>query len=240
MNRPSQLVIVRHGESDRNRAKKGSVYFADDEARQLVRGVPDHQIHLTELGYRQAEETGVALAARFGSFDYAYHSGYCRTQETLLAILQGFRPAVRSKIKVRQNSFLRERDPGYAYDMTEEEVDRHFPWLKEHWKTFGGYFARPPGGESLEEVTQRVYLFLNMLIRDRAGKRILIVTHGGTIRCLRFLLERWSYDLAAKWPAGESPANCGVTVYNYSAREKRLMLKEHNTIYWKLKEKESA
>ena len=47
----------------------------------------------------------------------------------------------------------------------------------------------------------------------RAGQKILVVTHGGTLRCFRFLLERWDYARAAAWPEGQAPANCGVTTY---------------------------
>ncbi len=58
MNRPSLLVIVRHAESKRSEAKQDNVFFADDAARAMVRGVPDHKNPLTAVGVRQAEATG--------------------------------------------------------------------------------------------------------------------------------------------------------------------------------------
>ena len=61
------------------------------------------------------------------------------------------------------SSFIRERDSGYAYDMTEEEAKKQFPWMEEYWKTFGGFFAVPPGGESYAQVAQRIYLFLDTI-----------------------------------------------------------------------------
>jgi broad specificity phosphatase PhoE len=36
------IVLVRHGESARNVAKKGNRFFLDDEARKSVQGVTDH------------------------------------------------------------------------------------------------------------------------------------------------------------------------------------------------------
>ncbi len=230
--RPELIVLVRHAESERNKAKHGSTYFADEEARKTVRGIPDHKISLTPLGTRQAKQTGKKLYKRFGHFDYVYHSGYFRTMETLENILKAWPKKEKEKIKIRANAFIRERDPGYAYDMTKEEAETSFPWLSEYWKTFGGFFSRPPGGESLAQVVERVYLFLNMLFRDRAGKRVMIVTHGGTLRCFRFLLEHWNYEQALHWPTGQSPANCGVTVYKYNPKQARLLLEEYNTIYW--------
>lgn len=62
--RPALLVLVRHAESARNKAKQGTVYFADEEARRTVRGVPDHKIALTEEGMTQAEKTGIYLRDR--------------------------------------------------------------------------------------------------------------------------------------------------------------------------------
>lgn len=149
--RPALLVIIRHAESLRNQAKKGAVYFADEEAREKVKGVPDHLIGITVEGALQAQQTGVALFQRFGAPDYVYGSGYTRVNQTRDEILKGCPEEARALIKVRDNAFLRERDPGYTYDMTEAEVDAAFPWLAEYWKTFGGFFARPPGGERSEE-----------------------------------------------------------------------------------------
>jgi broad specificity phosphatase PhoE len=229
--RPSFLVLMRHGESMRNVAKKGTVYFADDYARSLVRGTPDHLIQLTEKGEGQAKQVGRGLKSEFGLFDYAYHSGYERTDKTLSLALEAYSPEEREKIQVRKNPFLRERDAGYTYDMTEEEAERFFPWLKEYWKTTGGFFARPPGGESLADVIGRLYLFINKLFRDHAGKRILVSTHGGTIRCFRFLLERWDYQRALSWPSGQAPANCGITVYRFNPEIGRLELAEYNKVY---------
>ena len=95
-------------------------------------------------------------------------------------------------MRVRQHLFLRERDAGWTYDMTTAEAEAAFPWLQGYWDTFGRFFARPPGGESFADVAERVYLFLGMLFRDRARQRVLVVSHGGTLRVFRYLLERWT------------------------------------------------
>lgn len=232
MDRPNRLVLVRHAESARNEAKRGSTYFADDAARLTVQGVPDHSNPLTSRGLMQAEQTGRIVREKFGTFDYVYHSGYQRTIQTVDQILAAYSPEERNKMKIRSNLFIRERDPGHTYDMTEQEAEAAFPWLRDYWQTFGGFFARPPGGESLADVVERVYIFLNMLFRDRAGQNVLIGMHGGTLRCFRYILERWDYEQALKWPPGESPANCGVTVYEYNQQLRRLELKTYNEVFW--------
>mgnify|MGYP001610334537 FL=1 len=96
--RPNLLVVIRHAESARNDAKKGSVYFADDAARERVRGIPDHKVPITPLGVRQSIRTGIALRERFGIPDYLYHSGYLRTMHTAKLILDAYTPNERECI----------------------------------------------------------------------------------------------------------------------------------------------
>jgi broad specificity phosphatase PhoE len=233
MHPPSRLVLVRHAESERNVAKKGSVFFADDESRRAVHGVPDDAIPLTAEGRRQAERTGEALRARFGAFAYVYNSGYRRTVETMEGILRAFPDSERAATEVRQNVFIRERDTGYAYDMTTAEAEAAFPWLSEYWETSGPFFARPPGGESVAQVCERVHLFLDMLSRERAGQQVLVVTHGVTLRAFRFLLERWTYDEVVTRFRQDPPHNGSVTVYEHDPGAGRLVLREYNTVYWR-------
>jgi broad specificity phosphatase PhoE len=117
--------------------------------------------------------------------------------------------------------------------MTTVEAQAAFPWLQGYWETFGRFFARPPGGESLAEVAERVYLFLSMLFRDRAHKRVLVVSHGGTLRVFRYLLERWTHDeFLERWES-EPVANCAVTSYAFDAEAGRLMLQRLNVVHWK-------
>lgn len=234
MERPNQLVLVRHAQSARNEAKQGSVYFADDEARKNIRGIPDHEIPLTALGEEQASRTSSAIREEFGVFDYIYHSGYKRTIDTTSRLLEAYTPEEIGQMKVRHNPFIRERDSGYAYDMTTDEAESAFPWLREHWQTYGGFMARPPGGESLADVANRVYTFLGTVFRDRADDNVLVVTHGGTLRCFRFLLERWDYKQAMEWNNEPHPDNCGITDYRYDKQLGRLVLQNYNAVHWKI------
>jgi 2,3-bisphosphoglycerate-dependent phosphoglycerate mutase len=168
MQRPSLLVLVRHGESAMNAAKKENVYLSDDGSAGLLKGVPDHKIPLTLDGLLQAEITGRALRERFGSFDAVYDSGYLRTQQTREKLLIAYPPDELRATKIRESHLLRERERGYTFNMTTEEVDRHFPWLKEYFQTFGYFYSRPPGGQSQADVCDQVYQFLGVLFAHRA------------------------------------------------------------------------
>lgn len=221
--RPSLLVLVRHGQSERNVARQGNTFFPDDESRRGLRGEPDHLTALTERGVAQALAAGENVREQFGTFDYVYHSGYRRAAQTAEQMLEAYSPEEKAGVQIRHNLFLREREPGFTYDMTTTEAGDAFPWLQEHWDTFGRFFARPPGGESLADVAQRVYLFLGMLFRDRAGARILVVSHGGTMRMFRYLLERWTYDDVVERWSSEPVLNCGIIAYRFDEELGRLV-----------------
>jgi 2,3-bisphosphoglycerate-dependent phosphoglycerate mutase len=233
--RPAVLVLVRHAQSARNVAKKGNTFFLDDESHKAVQGVADDHVPITDEGRRQAELTGRALRSEFGRFDYVYHSGYRRTQETAEHLLTAYTDEEREAMQVRHHLFLRERDAGWTYDMTTAEAEAAFPWLQGYWDTVGRFFARPPGGESLAEVAERVYLFLGMLFRDRSRQRVLVVSHGGTLRVFRYLLERWTHDeFLERWESEPVP-NCAVTSYAFDAAAGRLLLSGLNRVHWRQK-----
>ena len=224
MNRPALLVLVRHGQSLRNVAPKKNRFFLDDEARKSIKGLPDHKVPLTDLGRRQARAVGLAIRDKFGHFDDVIHSGYTRTVQTTDAILEAYSAQERARMTVRHHLFIRERDQGFAYDMTDAEAHAAFPWLADYWQTFGPFFARPPGGESLAEVCERVYSFLQKMARNLGGRRVLLVAHGGTIWCFRYVIERWTYEEAEERFNSESIPNCSVTSYRLDMATDRLML----------------
>ncbi|MDD4070860.1 MAG: histidine phosphatase family protein, partial [Desulfobacterales bacterium] len=49
-----------------------------------------------------------------------------------------------------------------------------------------GWRFCPPGGESRNQARERSMRVLNDIIRDNRGRRILIVTHEGVIKCLLY------------------------------------------------------
>lgn len=232
--RPALLVLVRHAQSERIVAKNGNLFFLDDEARRSVQGIADHRTALTARGRQQAAETGAGMREAFGVFDDAYHSGYRRTRETLEEILGAYPGEERDQIKVRHNPFIRERDAGYTFDMTTAEVESAFPWLQDYWTTHGPILGRPPGGESLADVAMRVSMFLTMLFRDRAGKRVLVVTHAGTLWMLQMLLERWTWDEAEERVRRGSVPQCSVTAYAFDPAGMRLTIRYLTRVFWRV------
>ena len=75
---------------------------------------------------------------------------------------------------------LRERDFGYAQG-------KPLRYLRSDWSGVEdgrvvNAEARPPGGESLHELSQRVDRFFCRLAEQRHRRDVLVVTHGGVIR----------------------------------------------------------
>ena len=126
------------------------------------------KIPLTDLGWKQARETGLYLRDHFGKFDVAYHSDYQRTFHTLTGLLEAYPPD--GKPIVNHSHLLRERERGYTYRMTQQEVDQKFPYLQAHYDTFGYFYFRPPGGQNYADVCSQLFMFLKL--RDfYAGKK---------------------------------------------------------------------
>jgi broad specificity phosphatase PhoE len=218
---PKILVVARHAESVRNVAKAGQVFFPDPEARRGLEGEADHLAGLTDTGREQARALGERLSREFGAFDLVYHSGYRRARETAeLAVtaMGSLAPAP----TVHEHLFLRERDAGYTFNMTTAEAAAAFPWLQPYWQSVGPLLSRPPGGESLADVAARVQLFFESRERELADRRVLLVTHAGTIRMLRYLLDGWTHDEAvARWRHEPLP-NASFVAYDAECGRLRL------------------
>lgn len=219
-----ELVIVRHGETPYNTADRAGRFLTSSLARIHAGGLPDHLVPLSDKGRDQAAEVGRRLAT-MEQFDVYFDSGYERSVETLNIILQALPASERAPAKRRSHLDLREREPGYTFNMTVTEVNRYFPWYQEYEATFGKFYSKPPGGESIAHVCSRVHMFLNSLRRARTGKRVLVVTHGRVMLCFRFWIERILPSKAESLFAGGDIKNCGVLWYVWNGEEGRFQAK---------------
>ena len=230
--RPKMLLIIRHAQSLRNVAKRGRPFFATEDDRKKVEGIPDHLVPLTTLGIEQAATTSPLLRENYGCPDKICLSGYRRTRETTQGLLSSYTPGERATIEMIEDIRLRERDPGYTYDMTEREARKHFPYLQAYWDNFGPFFAKPPGGESFAEMSQRLHDFKEEIFNASPNQVLWFVTHGGPIRLYRFLLERWPHESITNWEH-PAPGNCGITAYKFDARTGEPILVQYNQLFCK-------
>ncbi len=178
------LIIVRHGESERNKLMDGA-YAIDDK--DITNGQPpNHLTPLSEKGKNEAKEISKVLQKLNIKYDSAVHSGMVRARQTLEIIKTEMDL---QDIKTYQVSLLRERTNGYGYFLTKEELDTHFPYLQDHFKLTGNFHSTPPGGESLIESSDRICTFLNNFFDGHYGDTVLVACHGFAMRAIRFILE---------------------------------------------------
>jgi broad specificity phosphatase PhoE len=220
---PSRLVIVRHGQSERNAAKDA----AKAAGRPYINktGLRDVDTPLTELGREQAIATGKFLTSRF-QFDVAFTSPYKRTIETAEGILTAFvkKPAVVQEERIREIEF------GILDGLTWSGVKQKYPEEFVRREREGKYWYRPPGGESRPDVALRVHSFLGTLTRDYQKKSVLVVCHSVVVLIFRRLLERWGEAEYLQVESEDDVLNCSMTAYRYEAKIGKLVLDEYNTV----------
>jgi 2,3-bisphosphoglycerate-dependent phosphoglycerate mutase len=219
-----KLVLIRHAQSIRNVALQGS-HFYEDEQEKL--GLPNHFIHLTEKGKAEARDVGHTLCAlekQHGTPAVLMHSGFKRAKETALLIKEEVGLIYEGSsfsLPIEQNHLLRERDAGHAFEMSEGEAAKYFPFLQQYWGFEGKWFATPPGGESFIQVMDRVSLFLHILANNKKyeGRTVYAVSHGGTMQAFKMVIEKIPFDEADE--RVRNPKNCELARYEYEQGEWR-------------------
>ncbi len=254
---PTQLVIVRHGQSEYNvlRGMKSSdplyaefkkAFNADyrsGEARRLaiaVRkkyalSVGDVGTRLTEAGVEMAKTTGASLKQTLGGLpDTVFVSPYHRAVETLESMKLGW-PEL-ATVRTVSEDRIREQEHGLSnlYNDTRVFHVMH-PEQKELIDLQGSYWYQYPQGESVSQVRDRIRSFMSTLVREYSGQRVMLVTHHLTILSIRAILERLTPKEFLHLDEKEKPVNCGVMIYRGNAgagRDGRLELVEYNTKHY--------
>ena len=178
------FYVVRHGETQWNR-----------EAR--IQGQSDSA--LTREGRAQADAIGRRLAKE--PFHAMLSSDLGRAADTARAI------AKHTGMPIAFDQRLRERHFGAGQGMTYEEVGRAYP----------GAFSREantnpdtviPGGETRRQFHQRVISAFDDLAREHAGRRVIVVTHGGLLA----VMYRHVHGIPIEQPHGVPITNACVNV----------------------------
>ncbi|GHF55798.1 phosphoglycerate mutase [Streptomyces mashuensis] len=180
----ARLTVVRHGESTAN------VRFAEAERTGSTALPPDGpegsdaRVPLSELGRAQARVVGRWLAG-LGPADRPQRvlcSPYVRALQTWEFMAAEVRATeVYEPPPALVDERLRDREMGTLELYSPLAVREHAPAEAARRERVGEWFYRPPGGESLADVTVRVRDLLTELHVAAAGQRVLVVAHDAVV-----------------------------------------------------------
>jgi alpha-ribazole phosphatase len=169
----SRLLLVRHGDTELN---SGERYW----------GYTD--VKLSLAGIRQAERLRDHLAME--QIDVVYSSDLRRALRTAETI------ASRHNLKVITCPELREINFGQLEGLTFEQVSQLHPEVTRLWIERSPKL-KYPGGESLEELNNRVSSFVRRLENHAEQETILTVAHSGVLRTL--VCQLLGMELRQRW-----------------------------------------
>ena len=162
------LIIVRHGESEANGSKRFAGHL---------------DIPLSAKGFKQAELTARYIKENF-HVDAVYASDLQRAYHTALPIAEAF------ALEVTKTERLREvfagQWQGQSFDVLETRYAKSY-WT---WRNDIGN-AYTDGGESVAEVSQRVWDAVSEIAQKEDGKTVVIATHATPIRSLLCRVAGW-------------------------------------------------
>ena len=164
---------MRHGDTELNSAER---YWGHSDVR------------LSAAGLRQAEMLRERLAAE--RIDIIYSSDLRRASVTAETI------AARHQLPVIICAELREINFGQLEGLTFEEISQLYPEVAKLWAERSPELEYP-GGESLDEFSNRVSKYLSRLEKHSAEETILIVAHSGVLRTL--MCQLLGIELRYRW-----------------------------------------
>lgn len=179
----TRIIALRHGETAWN-----------VDAR--IQGGLD--IELNETGRWQARRAAQALASE--TIGAIYSSDLLRAWDTACTIAS----ATGQEAQAVQT--LRERGFGVFEGKTFTEIESIWPEQTLRWRQRDPLW-KPEGGESLQELRQRIELTISTLAARHPGEQIVLVAHGGVLDVLYRLATRQDLQTPRGWNLGNATIN---------------------------------
>ncbi len=176
---PTELIFVRHGESNFNRDRRWQGQSQDAV--------------LSELGWRQAACVGDAL--RDAGAAALFSSDLTRAMQTSVAI------AAATKLPIYPDARLREIDAGRWTNRLSDEVQVEEPDRVRAWND-APFTTSLPEGEGLTEAQARILKFVGEVIPQYEGQKVIVSLHGAILQTVMAPAEGIALqDLWLKTPA---------------------------------------
>jgi broad specificity phosphatase PhoE len=180
-----KLIMVRHGESEGNRDRRFTI---------------SPEVPLTELGREQAREAAQRIAKRFAP-ERIISSPYRRAHQTseIIASELGLPIEVVHDLHERDLGVLK----GESYDLLRDLAGQDSGYDPKR-----GWLWRPEGGESYEDVRQRVSVAIDEIRQRYPDQELVVVSHGGV------MLSMWAH-LTGAWEDAHLPSNCEIVLIEH-------------------------
>ncbi len=179
----TELILVRHGETDWNRELR-------------FQGHVD--VGLNAIGLEQARRLASRLAAEPAHRVYA--SDLLRARQTAQPVAQQLRMKSVAVPALREQSF------GIVDGMRVDDIKAQHPQAWEGWLQFQEDFCMP-GGETTREFHARVMDAVHRLAADHRSETLVVVTHGGVLD----MIYRTARSLGLAGPRQSEIPNAGVS-----------------------------
>lgn len=150
----TRIILIRHGQTEWNRVER-------------FRGRAD--VPLNEMGFRQADATGVRVAAKWKP-TAIYSSPLSRAAKTAEAIAKHF------DLTVLIHPGLADIDYGDWQGLSPDEVRECWAEMLEKWYN-APHLAKIPNGEMLADLRERAMKTVNELAALHTGETILLLGH---------------------------------------------------------------
>ena len=199
----TDVYLVRHGQQ-----KRGDKDSPESQA---------YDAHLSDIGRKQAEAVGRALAG--AQLEVVYSSNLVRAYETGKAIASSYGHEVCVDERLQEIGVFRDVPAQQSYeqavgiDKAQEATNRMVETLK--WDSIAI-------GEGSDDFRQRVHGAIWDIVRQHRSKKIAIACHGGVINA--FLSEEYGLDRDFLF----RPAHAGITRVRFT--EKRAVMLTGNEI----------
>ena len=192
------VILVRHGRTHLTESKR-------------ISGRGGENPGLSELGRKDAEAAAKAVQqiGLTGPWSFlapvsaVVASPIRRTQETANIIANALSVGVLTNENIAEISF------GDWDGFTNDEVAAKWPVEMADWR--GSWTIAPPNGESLEEFDSRVQLGRHEILKEHAGKTVVVVSHVMPIR--GFLKAGMDANAAVYWRPQVAP--CSITIIRF-------------------------
>lgn len=209
---PIDIILVRHGQSEGNKASKASLKGDNKFFTPEFLDKHSHDFRLTDKGIRQAKAAGEWLKSNVPMpLDRCYVSSYIRAIETAGHL--GLPSAC-----WREEFHLRERDMALMDNITDDEKKKIFTLEQEQFKR-NPFLSYPAGGgESIAALCWRLKTtMIAHWARECSDKKIIAVCHGHVMRAIQLEFEDLGSNDFIRLDSSEEPVdmlkNCQILWY---------------------------